>query len=197
MINSFIQLKLLFVFISEKLKNDFLRICHSSVNVGIKYVVIPLVDNGSIESADQEDCLIKFLKANEPLFQSINLKIIFESDFAPVNLRRFIGRLNSHTFGINYDIGNSAALGFDPIEEFSLIGSRIYNVHVKDRLLGGTTVPLYSGNADLPLVFAQLAKLRYGGNFILQTARAIDNDHLGVISKYAEITHDLIRSSFK
>ena len=53
-------------------------------------------------------------------------------------------------------------------------------------LLGGTTVPLGAGAADFDTVFAQLARLGYQGNFILQTARAADGDHAGVLSRYRD-----------
>ena len=80
--------------------------------------------------------------------------------------------LNQKYFGVNYDIGNSAALGFDPTEEFVAYGNRIMNVHVKDRPLGGTTVPLGEGDANLALVFQLLNDYSYEGNYILQAARS-------------------------
>ena len=61
----------------------------------------------------------------------------------------FILNYPSEYYGINYDIGNSACLGYDPEEEINNYGDRIYNVHIKDRLLHGSTVPLGSGNADI------------------------------------------------
>ena len=72
-----------------------------------------------------------------------------------------------------------AAAGFDPAEEIEAYGHRILSVHVKDRVLGGSTVPLGSGNADFEAVFAALGRVRYVGNYILQTARATDGDHAG------------------
>jgi L-ribulose-5-phosphate 3-epimerase len=65
------------------------------------------------------------------------LQVIFECDFTPVEMARFIARLPAEWFGINYDIGNSAALGFNPTEEFAAYGARVVNVHIKDRVLGG------------------------------------------------------------
>ncbi|MNF08488.1 hypothetical protein D3C80_2089240 [compost metagenome] len=61
-------------------------------------------------------------------------------------------------------------------------------MHVKDRVLGGTTVALGSGNADFPEVFGALRTLGYAGNFILQTARADDGDHAGAIARYRDMT---------
>jgi hexulose-6-phosphate isomerase len=75
----------------------------------------------------------------------------------------------------NYDIGNSASLGFDPREELENYGLRILNVHVKDRKLGGTTVPLGTGNAKIDYVFLKLKEIGYSGGLTMQAARG-DND---------------------
>jgi len=93
-------------------------------------------------------------------------------------------------FGINYDIGNSASMGYDPTEEFLAYGSRVFNVHVKDRSLGGATVPLGLGVAQFDLVFERLSRSKYEGNFILQTARAENGDHVGALSHYRNLTFD-------
>lgn len=175
-----------------KLKDDFLAICLACSKVGIQMVVVPLVDNGRLDNRAQEDEVVQFLVSQQKFFTDHDLQIIFESDFVPNELRRFIDRLPAHTFGINYDIGNSAALGFDPKEEFAKYGSRVVNVHVKDRLLGGTTVPLKTGAAHFDVVFTELAKVSYQGNFILQTARSTDNNHAGVLSTYRDMTLQLI-----
>ena len=112
------------------LQRDFLAICTACVQVGIQMMVVPLVDNGRLDTAEQEDVLVKFLFEQQSFLDENNLKVIFESDFAPTELARFINRLPAEQFGINYDIGNSAALGFAPVEEFAAYGKRIINVHV-------------------------------------------------------------------
>ena len=103
---------------------------------------------------------------------------------------RLIDRFPRDSFGINYDIGNSASLGFDPAEEFAAYGTRIINVHVKDRHLGGNTVGLGDGDANFDAVFAGLANLRYSGNLILQTARDPVGDHLPSLVRYRNMTVD-------
>ena len=123
------------------------------------------------------------------------MKIIFESDYPPAELKRFIALLPESTFGINYDIGNSAALGFDPQEEIGSYGNRIDNVHVKDRPLGGTTVPLGSGNANFPVIFRELHNIAYSGNYILQTARATEGNHQGVLKSYRTMVEDWLRAA--
>lgn len=166
------------------LKDDFLAVIEACATVGIKMIVVPLVDNGGLEDRLQEGVLVEFLLSHAGGFQKLGMKIIFESDFPADELARFIDRLPAHTFGVNYDIGNSAALGYSPDQEFAAYGHRIVNVHVKDRLLGGTTVALGTGNADFPRVFRLLRDIAYGGNLIMQTARAKDEGHVGALQHY-------------
>jgi len=171
-----------------KLKEEFQAIFHACAEIGIQMIVVPLVDHGRLETTEQEDNLVKYLLTQQSDLANLGVSVLFESDFSPAELARFIDRLPHEQFGLNYDIGNSAALGFDPREEFAAYGHRVLNVHVKDRVLGGTTVPLGAGNADFDPVFEALAHLNYSGNFILQTARATDGNHAGVLARYRDLT---------
>jgi L-ribulose-5-phosphate 3-epimerase len=176
----------------DKLKKDFNSILEACSKVAIKFVVVPLVDNGRLENMDQENILVEFLMAQQENLNQLDIKVVFESDFYPTELKRFISRFNSHSFGINYDTGNSAGLGLNPIDEFDAIGKRILNVHIKDRPLGGTTVPLGEGHADFPLVFSLLEAQGYQANYILQTARATDGDHGSVLLKYKSMVESWV-----
>ncbi len=172
------------------LERDFLAVAKACSAVGITMMVVPLVDNGRLENVEQENALVSFLEQQAGFLAEHRLRVVFESDFAPAELARFIARLDPGRFGINYDIGNSAALGFDPAAEIAAYGPRIVNVHVKDRVLGGTTVPLGTGNADFETVFAQLARTGYRGNCIMQTARAVDGDHAAALARYRDMIQD-------
>lgn len=175
-----------------ELQNDFMAILDSCQKIGISIVVVPLVDEGRIANAQEMANLVEFLSDITPWLEKNEIRIAFESDFTPCDLKDFIGRFPDKIFGINYDIGNSAALGFNVEEEFAAYGNRVFNVHVKDRILGGTTVPLGSGNTDFIKVFRSLRKIGYKGSYILQTARAPDGDHAGVLRQYAAMTEKWI-----
>lgn len=180
----------------NNLQKEFIDICEAASILGITFIVIPLVDNGSFENNFQKDLLTNYLLDQYIFLKERKIKIIFESDLDPIRLKEFISNFPKDTFGINYDIGNSAALNYDSNQEFSAYGGRILNIHVKDRLKGGKTVPLGCGNADFKKVFNNIASVKYGGNFILQTARAENNNHLDVILKYKKFTEELIDSLY-
>ena len=86
-------------------------------------------------------------------------------------LKDLLGQLNSTRVTVNYDIGNSASLGYDPEEELNAYGPRISDIHIKDRILDGGPVKLGTGNADFPRFFLSSSTFNYNGPFIMQAYR--------------------------
>jgi sugar phosphate isomerase/epimerase len=109
------------------------------------------------------------------LAKDLDLKISLETDLSPIAFKELLEQIDLDFVQANYDIGNSASLGFDPKEELNAYGQRILNVHVKDRKLGGTTVQLGTGNADINLVIQKLQEFGYSGGLTMQAARG-END---------------------
>jgi len=155
-------------------------------------VVWPLVDDGRIATADDEEQVVRIVGELAPGLRSRGVRIAFESDFAPSEVTRFITRLPSDVTGVNYDSGNSAALGFNPDDELQAYGDRVINVHIKDRVRNGGSVPLGAGAANLPQVARNLRAAGYGGNYVLQTARASDGDHAAALVRARGVIAPLI-----
>ncbi len=176
----------------EDLQKVFKTIISACSVVGIQLVVVPLVDNGRIVTPEQATCLVEFLSQMESFLKTHHVRVLFESDFNPTQLAGFINGLDSELFGINYDIGNSAALGFDVVEELNAYGNRVQNVHIKDRKRGGHTVPLGTGHADFKRVFSALKTIDYSGQYILQTARATDGKHAEALMHYRSMTENYL-----
>jgi L-ribulose-5-phosphate 3-epimerase len=172
----------------EALVADLDLVLASCGALGIGFVVVPLVDNGKLDSAEQTDILKRVLLHRQASLAAQGVKIVFESDLPPHALAQFISAFPPDVFGINYDIGNSAALGHDCAEEIAAYAPRILNVHVKDRLRGRTTVPLGTGAAELAKAIRLVERSGYSGQYILQTARAADGDHAGALAKYRDMT---------
>ena len=137
---------------------------------GIERIVLPFVDASDIRTSDEESALVDVLTEAQRAASAVGVEVHLETSLNPPRFAEFLARLPD-AVRVNYDSGNSASLGYVPAEEFSAYGSRIGSVHVKDRLRGGTTVPLGTGSADLPAVFAGLQCLDYRGDLILQVAR--------------------------
>lgn len=172
----------------------FGEILQSCGELGVGIIVVPLVDDGRLENADQRSVLSEFLAGQSGELEARNVAVAFESDLPPYALAEFISDFDPDSFGINYDTGNSAALGFSADDEMAAYGDRVINVHVKDRVRGGGTVPLGEGDADFEAGFRALSDAGYAGNLILQTARAADGDHVAAIARFQRLILDTMAS---
>ena len=174
------------------LEMAFTELCISAASIGSKVVVVPLVDNGCPTEMCAFRYFVDFLNQQNTLFENLDIKIGLELELPPLEVELLLRQLPPRV-GINYDIGNSAALRHDSSLEIETYGPRIVNVHVKDRLVGGTTVPLGSGSADFSSVFNRLKKSGYSGNYILQTARSQTGEHLEDLLRYRKFVLDYLR----
>ena len=166
---------------------EFMSDLENCAEMNADLVVIPLVDNSSIANERQKDKFIDVITHVSNELKDYGVKIALESDYAPAELLVLIESINLDFVGINLDVGNSASLGFDPSSEIALLHPHIFNVHLKDRKLGGSTVPFGHGDVDFEKIFTLLVSSSYRGNFILQGARAPDGlSHERMLTEYCD-----------
>ena len=146
-------------------------ILKNAKEVGAIGVEIPFVDNSSIKNENEKQEFIDVMQDAFTLAKDLDLKLSLETDLPPIEFRELLENIDLDHVQANYDIGNSASLGFDPREELEAYGLKILNVHVKDRKLGGTTVPLGTGNANINFVLQKLQEIGYRGGLTMQAAR--------------------------
>ncbi len=115
------------------------------------------------------------------------MELHLETALGPDRFASLLARLPHSFLKVNYDSGNSASLGFDPAEEIAAYGERIGSVHIKDRIRGGGTVPLGSGNANIASLLSHLFRIGYKGDFVMQIARAEPGMELEWIRNNREI----------
>ena len=147
------------------------KLFNNSKKIGVKYLVLPVLEKSSLSNKTEEKILINEIKKFLPLLKKNNQMILFETDLKPSKTYDFINKFDKKYFGINYDSGNSAGLNYNLNIEKKYFKS-VKNVHLKDKLVNGPSVSLGQGKADLTKLFKILNKLNYKGNYILQTARA-------------------------
>ena len=144
--------------------------------IGTNRIVIPFVDNSGINTSEELNDVIVILKRCLNLAEDNKIEIHLETSLTPILFSYLLNELPHSLLKVNYDSGNSASLGYSPEEEFRLYGERIGSFHVKDRLFGGGTVPLGSGDTDFYSLSECVNKINYKGDFILQAARGEDGD---------------------
>lgn len=177
--------------IREENKKYLTNILLNAKKIGAIGVEIPFVDSSSIKNENEKIELISCMQEAFGLAREIGVKVSLETDLNPTNFKDLLERINLQHVQANYDIGNSASLGFNPIEEIKAFGNKILNVHVKDRVLGGTTVPLGAGNSNIKLVFQKLKEIGYSGGITLQAARG--EDDVAVAKEQLSYTLEIIK----
>ena len=169
------------------------QLIQSATQIGARTIEIPLVDNSSIKTKAEEDVLIESLRNILPFAEDYDLTITLETDLPPQSFLSLLQKINHPLVKANYDSGNSSGLGYDPREEVTTLGTRIHNIHIKDRILGGSTVALGTGSVDFERFFQALKETCYGGSFILQAARGVDGDESKTIQHYMDFVSTYIQ----
>lgn len=152
------------------------RVLKSMHEIGATLLEIPMVDDSSVKSADEEGDVIGFLHEALDLAKPFNIIIGCETDMPVGVFRSFLENVNSLDIYANYDSGNSSGLGYDHEKEIKSLNEYIANVHIKDRKLHGITMELGTGSADFDKVFSSLKSIDYDKSILLQAARGADGD---------------------
>lgn len=187
--------------VSEKERKEnieiFKKLIKAAAKIGAKGIEIPLVDNSSIKTKEEENLFAQSIQECLATAKDYNIILGLETDLPPKKFLKLLERFNNSLLRANYDSGNSASLGYDSYEEVTILGNYISNIHIKDRVFQGTTVPLGTGGADFDKLFQGLKKINYNNSFILQAARGLEGEEVkttkeqlkflkGYIKKYLE-----------
>jgi hexulose-6-phosphate isomerase len=168
---------------------DFIWIINNVQHTQVKILVLPIVaECGSFNKSDLI-ALINSLKGIEKHLVGTGIRIAIECEFDLDSIEFLLSELNPSYFGVNFDMGNSAAMGHDPEEELSVCRDRIINIHIKDRLLFGPSVNLGEGAVKFEQVSSYLFRNGYRGNMILEAARNPLVPEYDLITSYLKFCH--------
>ncbi|MBI3088229.1 MAG: sugar phosphate isomerase/epimerase [Candidatus Omnitrophica bacterium] len=151
------------------------RLVDHARQLGVRDVVIPCVDDAGLRTPDEQQRLVDALRPALTACERAQVRLAFETDLAPEAFRALLERFGHPAVRVNYDIGNSASLGYDPAQEWAAYGPWVSALHVKDRVRGGSTVPLGAGSAQFDRVFRLARQAGYQGLFVIQGARGPDD----------------------
>ena len=89
-------------------------------------------------------------------------------------------------------MGNSASMGYDSTEVLHKISSFLGSVHIKDRLLNGSTVTLGDGSVDFVKIFTILNEIKFSGPFSLQAYRDKNSNNIELLNNYLMFINNII-----
>lgn len=175
----------------EERMNRMSWLLHRCQLVGINRIVLPFLDASRIETDKEFISVLAVLKQVLYVAEETNVAIHLETSLAPSRYAEFLAKLPSPMLKVNYDLGNSASLGYDIHKEFAAYGERIGSVHVKDRIRGKGTVPLGTGDADFKVLSDCLKGTGFKSDFIMEAARGTVGDEVAWAKRNREfiLTH--------
>ena len=161
--------------------------------IGVSDIVIPCVDQSSILSGDDIARLELSLKSSIETANKYMINLALETDLPPINFKFLLDKLDEKHITVNYDLGNSASLGYDMKEEFKAYGHKISDIHIKDRVLNGSSVVLGEGNVDFKFFFKNIKTINFSGPIIMQAYR--DEEGIQIFNKQFQWFKSLINDS--
>lgn len=178
----------------EKKTNKFLSLIDSSVKTGFKRIILPLLENNSVESISRQNEFLEFFKLISRKLDDSKIELHLETSLPPKKEHDFLKTLNHEKVKTCFDMGNSASFGYHPIEVLDNISDFLGSVHIKDRNLNGPSVPLGTGNVDFDSIFTYLKNIPFSGPFSFQTYRNQSSDNLKLLKDNLIFINNIIEN---
>ena len=161
-------------------------------DLGVPRLGLSFEDNSSILYEHHAKQAIQILKRLTKKAEKNNIIITLETSLSAINIRTLINEVGSDNLKINFDLGNSCALGEITEHVIHELEDLIYSVHIKDRKrLFGTTVPLGKGDVNFVACFKSLKKINFKGDIVIQGAR--DRNDIKTAKKYLSFVRNLLK----
>ena len=164
--------------------SDFFWVIENLFETQIRTLVLPIVNEAGTFTNNDLANLIKSLNKITDHLQYGNFQVAVECEFDLNSIQRLLDSTDPNFIGVNFDMGNSAALGHDPEDELTICKGRIFNVHIKDRPYKGKTIKLGEGDVQFHKVARLLNTLNYDKNLILQVARDFDKEEYDSVKEW-------------
>lgn len=171
------------------------KLIERAAAVGISTILIPVLEVAELRTRSEEVELLRCLERPLERAAARGVRIGLETELPAADYRRLVEGAAHAALGVYYDAGNAAAKGFDAAKDIATLGHLLCGVHLKDRTVGGSSVPLGEGAVDFDAVFTALVAARYAGPLVIQSTSGDDylerarihlafvNDRLGAMER--------------
>ena len=159
-----------------------IRIC---ADLGARYLLVPFFAAAEIKGISTVSRLVKNLQQLAPDAEAAGIVLAIEHTMPAELTAEVLDNVNSPNVGNYWDMGNSMALGADPLEEIAHLGPRIARVHAKEYHQGSDPPgsryalhfdglnrrPFGQGDVPVPAVLDALLQVGYDDYIVLETGK--------------------------
>jgi L-ribulose-5-phosphate 3-epimerase len=136
--------------------------------VGADRILLPLLETSAVDTPELQLEVVASLRAAAPVAERHGVTLGLEMELPGPEYARLIRSVGSPRVRAYYDTGNCTAAGVDIAEDIVPLLPLLHAVHIKDRVRGGGSKPLGTGDTNFAGFFPALLSAGFRGDFVLQ-----------------------------
>lgn len=136
--------------------------------VGADRILIPLLETSAVDTPELKREVALSLRSVVPMAERYGVTLGLEMEIPGPEYAKVIQSVGSARVRAYYDTGNSTAQGLDIAEDIVPLLPLLHAVHIKDRVRGGGSKPLGTGDTNFQDFFPRLLRAGFKGDFVLQ-----------------------------
>ena len=136
--------------------------------IGADRILIPLLETSAVDTPELKREVAVSLKSVADVAERYGVTLGLEMEIPGAEYAQLVRSVGSPRVRAYYDTGNSTAHGADIATDIVPLLPLLHAVHIKDRVRGGGSKPLGTGDANFQGFFPALVRAGFRGDFVLQ-----------------------------
>jgi hexulose-6-phosphate isomerase len=136
--------------------------------VGADRILIPLLETSAVDTPELQREVVISLRSVVDVAERYGVTLGLEMEIPGVDYAKVVQSVGSPRVRAYYDTGNSTAQGADVAQDIVPLLPLLHAVHIKDRVRGGGSKPLGTGDTNFQGFFPALLRAGFRGDFVLQ-----------------------------
>jgi L-ribulose-5-phosphate 3-epimerase len=136
--------------------------------IGADRILIPLLETSAVDTPELKREVAISLKSVAEVAERYGVTLGLEMEIPGGEYARVVQSVGSPRVRAYYDTGNSTAQGADIATDIIPILPLLHAVHIKDRVRGGGSKSLGTGDTNFAGFFPTLLRAGFRGDFVLQ-----------------------------
>ncbi len=144
------------------------ELVHWTRELGASRILLPLLETSAVDTPELVRDVTESIQRVTPALDECNVVLGLEMEIPGQDYAAVIRGIGHQKVRAYYDTGNSTAQGLDIAQDILPLLPLLEAVHLKDRVVGGTSQPFGRGAANFHDFFGVLANAGYRGDFLTQ-----------------------------
>jgi len=136
--------------------------------IGADRILVPLLETSAVDAPELEREVVLSLRGAAPVAERYGVTLGLEMEIPGSEYAELVHSVGSAHVRAYYDTGNCTAQGADIAQDILPVLPVLHAVHIKDRVRGGGSMQLDSGDTNFCGFFPALLRASFRGDFVLQ-----------------------------